>query len=239
MVGVLLTNASIWAWLSGAVGPWLDRRYGIDLPTKFWFNGMQIAFIAACLAVCVYVVVSLMTCRRPFNLERMLHRGAYALPGKGRKPPTSLRERLRLQNLLQLDSNFTRGDKLASAGIFAWAMLLLAINLVVSVWNLAFHEWPITWWSRYWLVCGVGLPFLVALGTLAWFGVGCARDIVAFFAALRTLKRDETDDGRVIRPEEQAGDEVAEPTCAAPAREQAAISPDALDVATAAAVARP
>jgi SSS family solute:Na+ symporter len=203
LIGVLLTNGSVWAWLSGRAGPSLSSAYAIQLPAKFWFNGMQIAFIAACLAVCVYVVVSLLTCRQPFDLDRLLHRGAYAAPGEGTKPPTSLRERLRLQNLLQFDSNFTLTDKLAAGGIFAWAMLLLSINIVVSVWNLMFHQWPITWWSRYWLVCGVGLPFLIAVGTLVWFGIGCTRDIFSFFAALRTMKRDEADDGRVAKPHDE------------------------------------
>jgi SSS family solute:Na+ symporter len=206
MIGVLLTNASIWARLSLEIGPTLRRAYRVQLPVKFWFNGMQIAFIAACLSILVYVVVSILTCRRPFDLDRLLHRGAYALPGEGRKPPTSLRERLRLHNLLQFDSNFTLADKLASGGIFAWALLLLGINLVVSVWNLAFHQWPITWWSRYWLVCGVGLPFLIAVGTLVWFGVGCTRDLFAFFAALRTMTRDVTDDGRVTEHQDMAGE---------------------------------
>jgi SSS family solute:Na+ symporter len=243
MVGVLLTSGSIWDWISGLAGPWFERRYGVVLPGKFWFNGMQIAFIAACAAIFVYVIVSLLTCRQPFNLDRLLYRGAYALPGEGTKPPTRLRERLRPENLLQFDANFTFTDKLASVGIFAWAILLLAINLVVSAWNLAFHQWPITWWSHYWLVFGVGLPFVVAVGTLAWFGVGCTRDIFSFFAALRTLKRDHTDDGHVTRPaadEPVLADEAAEPIVpTVPSAKHEAISPDPLDVPAVAAIVRP
>jgi hypothetical protein len=123
-------------------------------------------------------------------------------------------------------------------------MLLLAINALVSVWNLAFHAWPITWWSRYWLVCGVGLPFVVAVGTLAWFGVGCTRDLFAFFAALRTLKRDETDDGRVTTPADEpplADDVAGAPhhgvAAAAAAGAQVVIACDAVDLADVPAVA--
>ena len=82
-------------------------------------------------------------------------------------------------------------------------MFLLAVNLVVTVWNLAFYRWPIEWWSHYWMIFSVALPFVIAVATLVWFGIGGMSDIIAFFRALRTMKRDATDDGRV-QPHDKA-----------------------------------
>ena len=217
-IGILLTNRVSWGWIAGALAPLFDGL-GVTPPERFWLNGMEMSFLAACIAVVVYVSVSLLTCRTDYDLDRMLHRGKYAVEGDGTvKPAMPLRERFRLRNILQFDSNFTFTDKLVSGGIFWWAMLLLVVNVIVTAWNLLFQDWPITWWSKYWLVTAVGFPFLIALATLIWFGIGGVRDMVDFFAALRTQARDASDDGRVVREtgvEDSLGPEM--PARAAPA----------------------
>jgi solute:Na+ symporter, SSS family len=193
LVGILLTNRAVWSWVAGSVAP----TVGVTLPAQFWLNGMEVAITAAGLAVAVYVTVSLLTPREAFDLDRMLHRGRYAPPGEPVVVPLPLRERFRVKNILQFDANFTFTDKLVSGGIFWWAMFLLVVNLVVSAWNLFIYDWPISWWSKYWLVAGVGVPFAIALATLIWFGIGGIKDIFAFFHALRTMDRDVNDNGTV------------------------------------------
>ena len=44
-------------------------------------NTIEFTFFLSLLTLLLYVVVSRLTCRAPFNLERMLHRGAYAIQG--------------------------------------------------------------------------------------------------------------------------------------------------------------
>ena len=211
LVGILLTQGPTWAFVTGQVGP----AFNLTLPPKFWLNGTQMAFLAAGLAVVVYIVVSLLTCREPFDLERMLHRGAYAPPGPDHaKAPVPLRERMRLRNLLHFGPDFSPGDKFASAGLFWFAIFLLGVNIVVTVWNLVWPDvWTHDWWSHYWMIFGLGLPFLVAVVTLAWFTVGGTRDIVELFAALRTMRRDATDDGRVEQSEQPRALELEPEGC--------------------------
>lgn len=199
LIGICLTNRIAWGWIRNAIGPSL-ASVGIGLPAEFWLNGIEVAVVAAGLALSFYVVVSLLSPTPLFDLDRMLHRGQYAPPGEAPKRLIPLRERFRLKNILQFDENFTFTDKLVSGGIFWWAMFLLVVNVVVSIWNLVFFSWPITWWSKYWLVAGVGFPFVIALGTLVWFGIGGVKDIIVFFATLRTIARDASDDGRVAAP---------------------------------------
>lgn len=189
LLGILL-NSKLWPGISS----WMEGMFSIELPAKFWFNGQQTAFIATLAAVGTYVAVSLITCKKPYDIDAMLHRNQSKA-----KPPaiTAVLDRFRLKNILKFDDNFTFTDKLVAGGIFWWAMLLLALNVVVSIWNLHFGHWPVSWWSTYWLITGIILPFIIALVTLAWFGVGGLRDTRHFFHALATLKRDANDDGRV------------------------------------------
>jgi SSS family solute:Na+ symporter len=211
LVGVLLTSGPGWSFLQDQVG----SAFNLTLPPKFWLNGTQMAFFGAGLAVVVYVVVSLLTCRAPFNLDRMLHRGAYAPEGAdAAKAPMPLRERVRLKNLLHFGPDFTFRDKLASAGLFWFALFLLAVNLIVTAWNLALpNAWTLKWWSHYWMVFGLALPFVVAVVTLVWFTIGGSRDIVDLFSALRTLRRDAADDGRVEEVDKPHAIEVESLAC--------------------------
>src|SRR5438045_6550650 len=87
---------------------------------------------------------------------------------------------------------------MAAGSILVWSLLLVAINVVVAAWNLGIGHWPMAWWSRYWLIFGIGAPLLIGFATFIWFAIGGVRDTILFFRTLRHLKRDATDDGRVI-----------------------------------------
>ena len=51
-------------------------------PEKFPVNSQEILFITNALSLLVFVLVSLKTCRRPFNMDRLLHRGAWSIEGE-------------------------------------------------------------------------------------------------------------------------------------------------------------
>lgn len=219
--GGMLTG-SFWPSILAAAGP-AFAEWGMPLPVRFWFNFQVSAFLAAIAAVVVYIITSVLTSREPFNLDRMLHRGAYAVEAKSDKQVSvlPLRERLRPRNLLHFDSNFTFKDKLVAGGIFWWSMLLVIINVVVSLWN-GFYRWPLEWWAHYWMVTGIAIPLLIAFGTLIWFGIGGIIDMKDFFLALQTRTRDARDDGRVVGHQNLA-DVPAPPVPGAPADSPAVV----------------
>jgi SSS family solute:Na+ symporter len=211
LLGILF--GSFWPAMLRILRPPLIHL-GIHLPDKFWFNYQVSSFIAQLVAASVYVIVSLMTCRNGFNLERMLHRGQYAVSDEGRKSQR-LRERFSLRNVFRFDENFTLGDKILSSSIFWWAMALVAVNLVILAWNFLWHRWPARWWADYWLILAIVVPFGVSFVTLVWFTFGGIRDMRLFFTALRNVHRDSRDDGRVIAhhnlADEPAGDSPKKP----------------------------
>jgi SSS family solute:Na+ symporter len=212
LIGIIL-NSPMW---NAYIIP-MAQPVGLALPPHFWLNNQKTAFIAVLTAAAVYVAVSYLTCRQKFDLDKMLHRGAYAPPGVRGSRAISVRDRFKLANLLRFDQNFSRGDKFVTAGIFIWSILLLTLNVVVTTWNLMAHRWPTEWWAHYWLITGLIVPSIIALATLIWFGIGGFHDIRLFFQTLRSAKRDVTDDGTVgVTAPHQTEPPAARPPTAVP-----------------------
>jgi SSS family solute:Na+ symporter len=186
------------------ITPWwnaLNPR-PFTLPAKFWMNGIQVAFAASLAASAVYVIVSLLGRRVDFDLDQMLHRGKYT-PESDRLDPQ--RPRPWLARLAGLDYRFTRGDRWIATLLVGWSLLTVVINgITVLINSRISSRWTTAAWSRYWLIFGVIVPFLVGLATTIWFTIGGVRDLRDFFRALRTLKRDASDDGRVAVSGEEA-----------------------------------
>jgi hypothetical protein len=55
-------------------------------PNEFPLNSQEIYFFAMMAAIIMYVLVSLATCRKPFNMDKMLHRGIYSENGIEKAP---------------------------------------------------------------------------------------------------------------------------------------------------------
>ena len=171
------------------------------LGDRFPLNGMQISMAAAIIATAIYIVVSLLTCRENYNLERMLHRGKYAKIAEmlGENPLAAPRAGLsaKLVKIIGIDQNFTLSDKWIAGGAFAWTFFWFAVFSVVTVWNLV-APWPTSAWSSYWHVVGIGIPIFLSFVTAIWFTWGGVRDMRSLFHALKVQKVNERDNGTVV-----------------------------------------
>ena len=191
------TTAGAWAGLltgSGfVVGGILARQvWGNGFP----LNGAQISFFGSLLASLSYVGFSLLTCREDFNMARMLHRGIYAVESE-KKFETKSRTRVSIGKLIGLDEHFTFGDKILAGGLFGWSMLWLAVFVVGTAWNLI-APWPMSVWSQFWFVVGIGIPVFFSLVTAVWFTWGGIRDMRLFFRRLKEERVDVLDNGMVV-----------------------------------------
>lgn len=191
------TAAGAWAALftgSGlATGGLIARQvYGLAFP----LNGIQVSFTATLAAIAVYVGVSLLTCQRDFNLERMLHRGEYTLPdagGAAAKPEKKLPAWTRL---LGFDHHFSRSDKWIAGLLLGWSVFWFGVVLIGCAWHLV-APWKVSTWLGYWHVTGIVVPIIISLVTGIWFTWGGSRDIRALFVRLKQEKICHLDDGRV------------------------------------------
>ena len=195
-------------WKKGTTaGAWAGLLSGSTLITSgiiarqiwgdgFPLNGAQIGFFGSISACLIYAVVSLLTCRGDFNMERLLHRGIYAVESE-KKFQTKSKKKVIWGKLIGMDDNFTFGDKLLAGGLFGWGMLWTLITVVGTVWNI-FAPWSTQTWANYQIITGMGIPIIFALVTAVWFTWGGIRDMREFFRRLKEERVDERDDGTVV-----------------------------------------
>jgi len=191
------------AWAGLLTGSILSVT-GIILRTisngHFPLNGIQISFCAMLAAIIVYVAVSLLTHKEDFNLEKMLHRGRYAITQPETKkvsPEPAPQRRSFWLKVIGIDSEYSPKDRLIAGALFGWSMTWSVVFLVGTAWNII-SPWPLAWWSGFWHVAGIGIPIFITLVTSVWFTWGGLHDIRALFQRLRHHKSTASDDGFVV-----------------------------------------
>lgn len=176
---------------------------GLAVP-DFNLNGMQISFFSTLIAIFLYIVVSLLTCRQDYPLNKMLHREESAEGGV--KTPAA---RWTWERIIGVDEHFTRGDRWIAGGLVMWSLFWLLIMVVGTAWNLiGFARW-VPWiepwsnqtWLSYWHITCIGLAIVITVVTAIWFTWGGFHDIRALFRSLKAYKVDDSDNGRVKRHE--------------------------------------
>ncbi|MDD2403795.1 MAG: hypothetical protein PHI56_04570 [Victivallaceae bacterium] len=162
-------------------------------PDKFPINSQEIYFIAMLVSISLYIVISLLTCREKFNMDRMLHRGIYHTEGIALQ-----KTRFNLSKIVGITSQYTTGDKILAWSVFIWSFVyncVICFALVI-IWNL-FHSWPNEWWAWYFYINSILLAGVVGLVTTIWFSIGGTKDLIQLFQRLEGRTADTLDDGRV------------------------------------------
>lgn len=169
-------------------------------PNAFPINSQELLFISMSTSILLYVGVSLLTLKKPYNMDKLLHHGAYADKDAPKRLPWTWRTVY--DKLIGIDGNYTRGDK-----ILAWAVFVYSFGwsfccafLGVIVWN-TIHPWPVEWWGHQFLVTMVIIPGVVAVVSTVWYSIGGTRDLRRLFRDLEKKQDDFSDDGRVSNPE--------------------------------------
>ncbi|MBR3085899.1 MAG: sodium:panthothenate symporter [Kiritimatiellae bacterium] len=193
--------------LSVPFDPWIVWKMD---PVKCPVNTIEFTFFLSVFCLALYAIVSKLTCKEPFNLDRMLHRGEYALESEGRRVegPAHVTAPIRLwrgiravpKALIGITPEYSRGDKWIAWGVFAHNFIygFCLCFLATVVWN-GFHRWPIRWWGGYFLVRHFAVPCLIAVFSTVWFGVGGFLGLRQLFRDLANRGEiDPDDDGRVV-----------------------------------------
>ena len=169
--------------LSGPFNPWIVWKMDA---VKCPVNSYEFYFLTMIVTVVLYCAVSYLTCKEPFNLDRMLHRGKYAIDGtKKYKLHWSLREFF--ANVIGITPEYTRGDRVIAWSLFGYSFVysFCLAFLGVLLWNL-FSPWPLEWWGHYFFVVQLAVPLVLAAVTTVWFGVGGVRDLFRLFRDLES-----------------------------------------------------
>lgn len=165
-------------------------------PDKFPLDGQWVNLIAILCAITAYIAVSVissMLLRRPaFDMDRLLHRGKYAIKGQQTDDEANP---VRGWRAILPSKEFTRGDKFIYFANLLWTTLWFGIFAFATIYNLR-HDASDDAWATFWWA-NIILTVILGTGTTIWFFLGGLHDIRDLFRTLATLKRDHTDDGRV------------------------------------------
>ncbi|MDD5728648.1 MAG: hypothetical protein PHV59_08800, partial [Victivallales bacterium] len=201
-MGIAISNILVKRNWADVVYPWLERMNLVEPvgnflavvsspfapyivwemnPVKFPVNSYELYFIAMLITLFLYIAVSYLTMKGPFNLDRMLHRGKYNLDHE-MKADFNWSWHTIFSKLLGITKEYTAGDK-----VIAWSLFLYSIVwsfgiafLGVIIWN-AFTPWPVRRWGKYFFIVYLVVPGIMAAISAVWFGIGGCVDLFRMF----------------------------------------------------------
>ncbi len=189
---------------------------------KFPITSQEFYFVSMLTSLLGYVIVSLLTCKKPFNLEKLLHRGKYNLEHFVADDATSRAEAAEesakaaegkpffnwKEKLLGFTPEYTRGDRILAISVLAWSGYNFLFFAVEAIWNLIPGcRWSEVTWFKIWQYYTVPLNLILAIVTTIWFTWGGVRDLKRLFQGLREdflnakNNQDNTDNGMVHKEE--------------------------------------
>lgn len=174
-----------------------------DIVPQLPLNGIQVAFVVSLMAIIVYVSVSLITCKEPYNIERMLHRGKYAIEGDHKAIDKKVSF---FHKIIGMGKEFTFWDKVIYLGSIIITLVIFVAFLLGSAYGMTFKTSELGW-SKYWL-CIIAVFSIGGLLITIWYIIGGTRDLIELFRTLKTKKRDDWDDGTVIGHHSRVDEEI-------------------------------
>ena len=161
---------------------------------EFFINEQEFWGIAIALSSLVYIAVSLLGKRSVFDMDKMLHRGKYAITGE-----VKVVEEVPVKGwkMLGMGKEFTRGDKVIYLTAYAWTAVWSIAFIVGTYFNLTGEVSDASWMSFWRIFIIVNITASVII--LVWFSIGGFRDLKEMLKRLRTMKRDFHDDGFVVK----------------------------------------
>lgn len=195
------TTAGAWAaMLTGmtlsAAGILFKQLPDLDWPVAAFirqFSGQVLTFYSICGSVLMYVLVSLLGPRGEHNMDKLLHRGKYAVAGEqivgDPKPPTVMEK-------LGFTREFSGRDRVITYITLSWPLFWTAVFVIFTVYNFSVDV-PDSSWMTYWKYW-TWFVLITGIGVAIWFTIGAVGDIRSLFRDLRSGTIDINDDGRVV-----------------------------------------
>jgi SSS family solute:Na+ symporter len=141
----------------------------------------------------VYVVISLLTSRgRVFDMDKMLHRGRYAIADETRIVETVP---VKGWKVLGMGREFTPFDKVIYIATYVWTLSWVVVFVVGTALNLTgtvgTASWMAFWKAYVYIYLGTSIVVII------WFCTGGFINLRDMIRQLKTMTRDHTDSGYV------------------------------------------
>lgn len=167
-------------------------------PFKCPVNSYEFYFLAMMVGSGGYIIGSLLTYKKPFNLEMMLHRGAYDLDGTKQNLKTPWTWRNVCSKIIGITPEYTKWDKVIAWSVIAyslgWGVIISFLGVIV--WNI-FQPWGNRWWDWYYYINWFVISLIVGAISTVWFVPCGIRDLRQMYRDLAARKENELDNGQV------------------------------------------
>lgn len=163
-----------------------------QIDPDFPINGQYFWGIAMGVSSLVYILVSLLGKKQSFDMDKMLHRGKYAI-----KEETVIVDEVPVKGLkmLGMGKEFTRGDKFIYLTAYTWTFAWVAVFIVGTLFNLS-GDVPDSSWMSFWKYFVI-INLVASIIVIVWFTLGGIKDFKDMLLRLKTMVRDHSDDGSV------------------------------------------
>ncbi len=160
----------------------------------FPINGQYFWGMAMGGSTIVYIVVSLLGKKQEFDMDKMLHRGKYAI-----KEETIIVDEVPQKGwkMLGVGKEFTKGDKIIYIAAYSWTFIWVLIFVIGTIMNLT-SEISDASWLEFWKFFVI-TNLIASIVIVIWFTFGGIKDLKDMLNRLRTMVRDHKDDGTVLR----------------------------------------
>jgi solute:Na+ symporter, SSS family len=187
------TTPAAWAaMITGALTAGINILLNQYIP-NFPINGQWGWFMAMVLATLVYIVVSLFTPGKAFDLDKLLHRGSYAVKDDAIKGSSEV---VKGWKVLAPTKEFTLGDRAIYWATTGWTAAWVVVFLIGTLFYFFVKPFTNDQWMYFWQVYTylfLGASIIVTV----WFTIGGMKNLKEMIHALRHNIRDYKDDGFV------------------------------------------
>ena len=159
----------------------------------FPINQQWLSLFSMVGGIVVYISVSLLTCKKDFDLNKMLHRGTHTIRDDRAADIVNIPTGWKT---LAFSKEFSKGDKVIAVAFIVWILCWWSVFLTGTIYNLT-HEVDDFAWTSYWRVY-IWISLTVALITTVWFTTGGIYDLKKMFSKLSRSERNDLDDGVVV-----------------------------------------
>jgi solute:Na+ symporter, SSS family len=159
---------------------------------EFPINGQWSYLLCIISSIAVYVVASLASKQPDHNMEKLLHRGPYAIEDDQRHVHENVTW---WQRLFGITRQFNREDRITAYLVVGYFLLSLAVFVIGMTYGKLMKPDDDAW-AKFWHVY-LYVQVLLLVGSTSFLGAGGIRDMLRLFRQLHSNSRDYDDTGEV------------------------------------------
>ena len=176
----------------------VSQKYWLATYQKpFPLNSRYLMFICMLITIGGYVLVSFLSKKKPFNMDRLLHRGEYASEKDAIEKKSKNIKKWMAK--IGITEEFSLQDKIIYFFFTTWQIWWFIFFIIVLIIR-AFYEIPDKTWLMYWKY-NVWMNVVLAILTTIWFTWAGIIDFKMMLKKLTSREVDIHDDGEIIKNE--------------------------------------